>query len=211
MHKKWYGPIIGAALLAVTCVGVNADDQKDEKDAAAEAAALEEAAKPGKEHQQLQRLVGSWKTKTTSYFPDPENPEVTEGSAKFTSLLGGRFVQQRFKGEFGGMKFNGIGISGFDNVKQKYVGVWLDDMGTGIMHTEGTYDPKTHTLSETGKFTTPGGEMQGKMVSQYHDPNSFTFTMSMVSPDGEVKLFEIAYTRDETGEQPKKKNKEATE
>ena len=35
------------------------------------------------------------------------------------------------------MTFKGTGIEGYDNGKKKFVGTWMDNMGTGIMMSEG--------------------------------------------------------------------------
>lgn len=55
-------------------------------------------------------------------------------------ILGGRFLQQEVNGEMMGMPMNGIGITGYDNLKKKYVGFWIDNMGTGMYTMEGEMD-----------------------------------------------------------------------
>ena len=52
-------------------------------------------------------------------------------------------------GKMKDMQFKGMGIEGYDNVKKKFVGSWIDNMGTGIMMSEGTYDPATKTFTYT--------------------------------------------------------------
>jgi len=77
-------------------------------------------------------------------------------------------------------------------------GIWIDNHGTGIMHSEGTYDVKTNTLTETGVASSPLGEMKMKMVSHYMDQDKFLLTMYAVAPEGEQKIMEITYTRAES-------------
>ena len=36
-------------------------------------------------------------------------------------------------------------------MKKKFVGSWVDNMGTGIMFSEGTYDPATKTFTYTSE------------------------------------------------------------
>ena len=55
--------------------------------------------------------------------------------------LGGRFLEERVQSSFMGQPFSGIGYTGYDNVKKKYVSTWMDNMGTMIMVMEGTPDP----------------------------------------------------------------------
>jgi hypothetical protein len=48
-------------------------------------------------------------------------------------------------GKMKNMTFKGMGIEDYDNVKKKFVGTWVDNMGTGIMMSEGDYDVATKT------------------------------------------------------------------
>jgi hypothetical protein len=186
-------------------LSVAAFGQEKPKDPAAQALEQQwaEFARVGEEHKQLARLAGQWKVEIKSFFPNPEKPEVSEGTATFRRLLEGRYVQQNFQGEVGGQTFRGIGISGYDNAKKKYVGAWIDTMGTGIMNTEGEYDVAKHELVETGVSSTPAGDEKFKLVSRYLDNDKFTFTMYMLDANGqETKMMEMAYTRQS---EPKKK------
>ncbi len=170
---------------------------------------FEEYATPGEEHQQFRRMVGDWKTKTTNYYPNPEEPTVTEGKASFRLLLGGRFLQQRFQGEYDGKRYSGIGTTGYDKALEKYVGSWMDTMGTGIMHTTGIYNEDKHQMVETGTSTCPLGEIKFRMVTDYESNDKFTFTMFMAMPGmPEMKSMVMAYTRqadDQAAEKPAKR------
>jgi hypothetical protein len=185
---------LGMLLIVAIFVGssnfANADDKPDQS---------------SKPHDQLKRLVGNWTTEMTSFYPNPEEPTVTKGKANFRMILGGNFVEQRFTGEVDGQKYQGIGVSGFDAAQGKYVGTWMDSLNTGIMHTEGTYDVKTHSFTETSEMSTPGGKMKTKHVTKYVNANNFLFTMYMVTPDGEQKIMEINYTRTKGDAKPKEK------
>jgi hypothetical protein len=158
--------------------------------------ALEEAARPVKEHTQLARLAGEWKTQAKMYIPDPAKPEITEGTATYRMIMGGRYLRQDLQGQFAGKPYRGLGILGYDKNKKKFVDVWIDSMGTGIMTMEGEYDEKKHELVETGVSIGPQGEEKFKLVSRYLDENKFEFSMYMVQPDGaESKVMDITYTR----------------
>lgn len=183
-----------ATTLAVGAMAALAQEKK-EADAKAEQQ-WAEFMMPGPEHAELKRLVGEWATETKSFMADPNNPTVSHGKSTFKMMLGGRYVQQNFTGTFDGQEFEGIGISGYDRALKKYVGSWIDNMGTGIMHSEGTYDAKTHTLTETGSSSSPMGTMKMRMITKYVDNDKFLFTMYMTIPDaGEQKAMEITYTR----------------
>jgi hypothetical protein len=200
--------LVTAVLLAA--IPLFAWGQETKKDAGAEELekAWEEFGSVGEEHKQLARLAGEWKVETKSYYPDPEKPEISEGAANFRVLMGGRYLQQNFQGEVGGKQFRGLGLSGYDNAKKKYVGAWIDTMGTGIMTTEGEYDEKKHELIETGVSSGPTGPEKFKMVSRYLDNDKFTFEMYMVDAGGqETKMMEMTYTR-QSEPKPKKKKAE---
>ena len=156
---------------------------------------MEAYAKPGKEHERLQKMVGEWDVAVKSYEA-PDKPVESKAVAKMETMLEGRFLRQTFEGEFGGRKFTGVGITGYDNAQQKYTGVWIDNMGTGIMHLSGEYDEATKTTTETGVAATPLGEMTFRMVTKEVNDDKFTFTMHMALPDGNEQLMmESTYTR----------------
>jgi len=110
-----------------------------------------EFATPGADHKVLEAKVGKWNDKVTCWMtPDAEPMEAT-GTSEIKWILGNRFLQGTTKGDFGGQPFDGMGTFGFDNMKKKYVSSWVDNMGTGIMMAEGTYDAGTKTFTYTGE------------------------------------------------------------
>jgi len=54
-----------------------------------------------------------------------------------------------------GMPFEGIGINGYDNLKKKFVSTWIDNMGTMIVMSTGTFDPATKTFTYMGEMDNP--------------------------------------------------------
>ena len=154
-----------------------------------------EYATPGAEHEAFKSMVGTWKTVTKDFMTNPQNPTITEGSAKFELALGGRFLRQTYRSTFEGRPFEGEGLTGFDKSTKKYVGSWIDNMGTGIMNTVGEFDAATKTMTETSEMSSPMGPMKVKLVTQHKSDNEFVFTMYMTSPQGEMKSMEITYTR----------------
>ncbi len=203
--RRMRGVLSTMALLVAIPAWSIADDAKKQPPADPSAAEQPwaEFAKLGEEHRQLARLVGEWKVEAKSYYANPDQPETSEGTATFRLLMGGRYLQQNFRGQFGGRSYRGMGVSGYDNAKKKFIGMWIDNMGTGMLTTEGAYNEETHELVETGVASSPSGEEKMKMVSRYVDDDQFTFTMYTVQPNGkEVKSMEMIYTRQ--GDQKKK-------
>lgn len=150
----------------------------------------------GPQHERLKAMAGTYDCICRNYEGDPNQPVEWKATAVFKPLFGGRYIQQEFSGEMpGAIPYQGQGLTGYDNAKQMYVGTWVDSMGTGILHTEGTFDEATHTATEHGKCSSPLGEMQFKMVTTMKSADGFLFTMSMVTPAGEQKMMEIDYVR----------------
>src|SRR5215472_2346550 len=108
-------------------------------------------------HKLLADMNGNWNYTIKMWMnPDPNAPpQQSKGTATRKSVMGGRFVvmdvagKMQMPGEDGKMKdiqFKGMGTEGYDNVKQRFVGSWIDNMGTGIQFSEGTYDPASKTF-----------------------------------------------------------------
>jgi hypothetical protein len=83
----------------------------------------------------------------------------------------------------------------YDNGEKKYVGLWLDDMSTGVMQSVGEYDPATHTMTEVGESSSPQGPMKVKFVTRCLDNDHFVFSMYTITPEGEQNTLEVTYNR----------------
>jgi hypothetical protein len=193
-------PLAAVLLVGLSVSPAIAADQQKEPPAGLDQAAIEkmmaEFAEPGPEHEDFKALVGVWNTKTESYWGNPKEPEVSEGTATFKLILGGRFVLQKFKSVAGGKPFEGIGISGYDKAKKKHVTVWLDNTCTSIMTGEGEYDADTKTFTEAGEVSSPFGTMRYRNEIKESSDDEFTLTMYMTTPDGkETKAMVVTYTR----------------
>lgn len=190
--------------LSVLFLGLSSSFAEDKAQPAAEfdPAAMQQMfqahAEPGPEHDRLLRMVGKWKTVMRDFMSKPGEVVETTGEATIKPILGGRFIRQQVTGMMAdNQKYVGTGISGYNNATQKYTGVWLDNMGTGIMTMEGTYDPETEQMVETGHYDGPMGKMTFRMTSKQVSDDEFRFTMhSKMSPDApEMKCMEMVYTR----------------
>ena len=94
------------------------------------------------------------------------------------------------------MEFKGMAVEGYDNVKKKFVSTWIDNMGTGIMHLEGTYDADAKTFTYTGEYEPmPGMKTRMREVIKVTDKNHRTFEFFEDRGGKEVRTMEINYTR----------------
>src|SRR5947208_3700005 len=130
-----------------------------------------EMSKLNENHKLLSSLDGNWDYTIKMWMnPDPSaKPEEYKGTAVRKSIMDGRYVvmdvtsKMQMPGPDGKMKevtFKGQGTEGYDNVKKKFVGTWMDNMGTGIMMAEGDYDPATKTFTYTGEVEAIPGMKQ---------------------------------------------------
>ncbi len=147
--------------------------------------------KPGPEHKKLQELEGTWDA-----VMDMAGQKA-KATSNYKSILQGMWLASDFKGELGGIPFEGRGFDGYDLNKKKYVGIWVDSMSSAPLQFEGDYDPKTKHLVMTGETVGPDGKPQKfKSITETKDKDHFTFKMYTVQPGGEEQLgFTIEYTR----------------
>jgi len=166
-----------------------------------------ELSKLNENHKLLTGLDGSWNYKIKFWMnPDPSaKPQESTGTATRKSIMGGRYVvmdvagKMQMPGEDGKPKdvmFKGMGIEGYDNVKNKFVASWVDNMGTGIEFSEGTYDPATKSLTYTSEVEPmPGMKTPVREVIKFTDKDHMNLEWYENQGGQEKKTMEINYTR----------------
>jgi Protein of unknown function (DUF1579) len=156
-------------------------------------------AKPTDEHKILASEEGTWDGTIKSFMGGPDaEPMISKGTEVNTVMSGGLWVLSKFDGDFGGMKFEGRGQFGYDPVKKKYVGTWIDSLSPNLSVLEGSYDPKTKTMTYIGDGTSAEGiKYTQKMVTTAKDDDSRVFTLYMKVGEAkdEAKFLEITYTK----------------
>ena len=153
---------------------------------------------PGPEHKVLDARVGKWDVVIKMFEPGNATPQQSQGTCEGKWILGGRFIQETAKGQWMGQPFEGIGTIGYDNLKDKYVSTWVDNMGTGVMVAEGTYDPATKTFTFTGNCpdVLAGKHTPFRSVEKFADADHATVQTFKPGPDGKEFLAgEMTYTR----------------
>ena len=168
---------------------------------------MEEMAKLNENHKLLASLDGNWDYKIKFWMnPDPNaKPQESTGTATRKSIMGGRYVTMDVSGKMqmpgadGKMKdvmFKGMGIEGYDNVKQKFVASWIDNMGTGMEFSEGTYDPATKTLTYAMEMEPmPGMKTKVREVIKITDNKHMMLEWYETQGGQEKKTMEINYTK----------------
>ena len=198
-------PVSAATALSATTAATTAAPSAE--DMQKMMAQMMELSKTGENHKLLASLDGTW-NRTVKMWMDGDTrkkPDVSKITAVRKSIMDGRYVVMDVNGKMempgpDGKKkevaFKGLGTEGYDNVKKKFVGTWMDNMGTGIMMSEGDYDPATKTFTYTGEMEMmPGMKQKIREVMKITDKDHMDFEYYEDRGGKETKTMEIAYTR----------------
>jgi len=162
--------------------------------------AMMESAMPGPMHAWMAKHAGRWNGKTTMWMAPETEPMHATGVATTTMIMDGRYAQTDFVGELPGMgQMKGLGIVGFDNVSQKFVGTWIDSFGTGIMNGVGelSSDGTKLTWTYTANCPITKKPVKVRQVESFPDANTMILEMWGVDPHSgkEFKSLQVDYTR----------------
>jgi hypothetical protein len=153
---------------------------------------------PGAAHKVLEPKVGKWTFEYKCYDAPGGTPQSSKGTAEVKWIMDGRFLEEKVTGDWMGQTFNGTGTAGYDNMKKKYVASWVDNMSTGIMTMEGTYDAGTKTFTYTGECPDfmAGKYVKSRSVEKWTDNDHMVSQAYKAGPDGKEFMFmELHYTR----------------
>lgn len=188
-----------AGALVLCSLSVFAQESKSSAPPAMDPAAMEAMAKagtPGDAHKALDEFAGKWDTKITMWMMPGADPMTSTGMSENRWIMGGRYLEQRFTGSFMGTPFEGIGYTGYDNVKKQYWGTWMDNMSTGLMISTGQRNGKVYSFDATMADPMTGKDSRIQEKITVVDADHHTMEMWGPAPDGRnFKMMEIAYTR----------------
>jgi hypothetical protein len=161
--------------------------------------AMMKLASPGEMHKQLGKMAGDWTFTNKMWMAPGQPPMESTGTMHAEAILGGRYIQSHWKGEFMGQPFEGQATEGYDNISKQYVSSWVDNVGTGIMHSVGTCEDGGKKCTVVGESSDPmsGGKVTMKSVLTWMDDNSFKNEMYGKDPASgqEMKMMEITVKR----------------
>lgn len=197
--------LVGAICLSFSIVGYASaeqdqavsDGQSTQAATQAMIAAWHKYALPNDNHKILDPLVGTWSHVAKWWMSPDSQPDTSKGTNETKWEMGGRYLLNVVKGTSMGQPFEGMGLTGFDNGKQAYQTIWMDNMGTGMMIGEGTYDPGTKTLTDHGRFTDPMiGQRSYRGVITFIDDDHHSYELYVADEKGkEFRMMEITYKR----------------
>lgn len=154
---------------------------------------------PGPMHQMMASWEGTWEGQS-SIWEGPDKPMQNYAlTTVIKMILGGRYQVATSTGNMMGMPFEGVSTFAYDNHKKVFIGTWMDNLGTGLMSMEGTWDESTKTITSIGKMVDGGmateipiRELYKVVDADHHEMQMFT---TYPGSTEEVKMMEIKWTR----------------
>jgi len=152
---------------------------------------------PGPMHEMMAGSVGEWKSINTFWMDPAGEPMVSEGTVKFEMIMGGRYMKSTHKGMVMGMPFTGMMIQAYDNATKEFIAIWIDNLGTGMSVSKGTYDGGTRILKSKGTMIDPmsGKEVYYRQTIQLIDDNHQVVEMFILEDGKEFKNMVIELTK----------------
>lgn len=155
---------------------------------------------PGEPHRFLDRFVGEWDTSSLMWWAGPTEPATeSNGTAEIKWILDGRFLLEEQNSEMMGKPQRGMGLTGYDNFRKKYISTYLDNLQTSIYKSEGTLDRSGKVITYHGKMDEPTtGELDKlfKCVVRIIDKDKHVFEVyDLVGTPEEFKAVETTYSR----------------
>jgi hypothetical protein len=167
-----------------------------------------EAMKPGIHHKTFDDVLGQWDTVTKVWWGGPgTTPSETKGTTERRWVLGNRFVLEEAHGQMpmpdatGAMKMmplEGMGMFGYDNFRNMYVGCWADTAGTQLLTMKGMADPSGKVITYFGEMDEPMMNVVGrtvKYVTRIVDKDTNVFEIYDLHAGDAYKVVEVTYKR----------------
>lgn len=188
----------GCATVLVAATAINSQDPPTDEQIQE---VYENFINPGPEHERLAQRIGTWNFTTEFWMAPGTEAASSTGTAEYEMWMGGRYLVGRYNGDMMGQPFEGAGCTAYDRVQKKYVSAWIDNMGTGIMVSEGkAKDAAGKVVEYLGTSSDPfsGGVVKLRTVEKEIDNNNFVMEMYGADPTNPAEEFltlKITYVR----------------
>jgi len=198
-HLQFIAAALALSIVSTACISLAQESAEPPMtpEMEAEMAVWMELAQPTAHHAHLKALEGRWAGEVTMWMGPAAAPMVNSSTAEATFILGGRYLEWKHIGDFGGMPFEGRAIEGFNNGDRRYESIWIDNFGTLMMFFTGSCSDDGASREMKSSFSDPvaGGTITYRTVTVVNDADHFTYTAYMDKGTGEFKNMEIRYTR----------------
>jgi len=158
-----------------------------------------ERQQPGAQHHALEPLIGHFQAQVLHWMAPGQEPASSTGTLDNSWALGGRFVLSQFHGDAAEQPYEGMGLLGYDTVRERYVGNWADTMGTFLWPiSSGDLDSGRNTLSMSRVMNDPlsGDLVLIRELTTIEDADHITYEMFVTHPGtDEYKTLEVHYVR----------------
>ena len=189
--------LMSGACLVVLTATITTRVVSQEKEAEAVAPDWFALTQPGEAHERLRPMVGTWKQTVRMWQAPDTEPAMSGGKVTYQSIMAGRWLRGSYIGRVNDMPFTGMDITGYDNIRQEYVSVWIDNQSTACMLTRGRWNPETEAIEMTGTVDVPGGpsDVPVRTVTKVGESEA-TYEMFATGPDGkEFRTLEVTQRR----------------
>lgn len=119
----------------------------------------------------FEKDIGTWDGEVEVRPYPGADPQTSKG-VMTNRVLGGRWLVSDFKNDSG---FEGHGVYGWDDAKQRYVGTWVDGMRGQLVIAEGSFDDASRTMTYRIELTHDGKTFTARDVTQMVDDNTQVF------------------------------------
>lgn len=162
-------------------------------DSATQMKAWQAYATPSDAHKRLTEEVGTWACDMTFWYEPNGKPEKATATATVKMVLGGRYQETDYKGTIMGAPFEGKGTVAYNNASKEYTNTFIDNMGTGMMVSNGTYDEATKSMQMKGEVVNPVSGKKAPYREVYTIVDATTRKMEMYDTKNgaEYKSMEI--------------------
>jgi hypothetical protein len=166
-------------------------------DSAAMMKAWQDYMTPGPMHAMMAKYNGTFTEDVTVWMAPGAPEQKSTATATNKMIMGGRYQESHSTGNFGGMPFEGSSLLGYDNHKKIFQSTWIDNMGSGIMNLEGTWDSTAKAINFKGTMCDPmtGKDTPVREVITFTDDNTQKIEMYAMQGGKEHKSMEIVCKR----------------
>jgi hypothetical protein len=190
---------LGAVLAVVVGLALAHPIYGQEYDETAVMAAYEKAMTPAAPHARLAEMAGEWQLEVKFWMQPGGEPMVSTATSTRKMIMGGRYLADHVEGDAMGQPFTGMGLTGYNNVEERFEATWVDNMGTGIFTYHGEWNEEENALVMHGSYVDPatGKKKEVKTISRMEGPDKEIFEQYEKSEGEEeaLKTMEIVSIR----------------
>lgn len=154
-----------------------------------------ELGKPTEAHAALEAMQGTWDGESTFWMPNGGEPITSSSTSVNALIMGGRFLQSDYSGDFMGRPFTGLGLMGYDNFKEQYQGLWIDSWTSGMAWETGNASEDGQTITLEGVWESPMGKSSMRHVYTLVGPDEYKLEGYVGQGGQEMKNMQIVFKR----------------